>query len=49
MAAPALNLEQIVTSENGLIDPTMEAAYSSVLELNTGLIGSEVSIRLYRR
>ena len=35
VATPALNLEQIVPSEDGWMDPAMEAAHSAAIEPNT--------------
>ena len=53
MPAPVLNPEQIVPSEDGWMDPAMEAAHSPVLEPNTdptscesGVIGPQTLPRL---
>ena len=43
-ATPALNLEQIVPSEDGWMDPATEAAYSPVLELNTDSTSKEICV-----
>ena len=43
-AALALNLVQIVPSEDGWIDPAMEAAHSSAIEPNTDFASNEVSV-----
>ena len=43
-AALALNLEQIVPSEDGWMDPAMEAAHSSTLEPNTDPTSYEAGI-----
>ena len=43
-AAPALNPEQIVPSEDGWMDPATEAAHSTVLEPNTNFFSNEVCV-----
>ena len=43
-AALALNLEQIVPSEDGWMDPTTEAAHSAAIELNTDFASNKVSV-----
>ena len=43
-AAPALNLEQIMPSEDGWMDPTMKAALSAVIEPNTGFISYKAGV-----
>ena len=42
--APALNLEQIVQSEDGWMDPATEAAHSTMVEPNTDFASNEVCI-----
>ena len=42
--APALNLEQIVPSEDGWMDPAPEASHSAVLEPNTDFASNEVCV-----
>ena len=44
MAAPALNLEQITPSEDGWMDPAMEAEHSSALEPNTDFTSYETCV-----
>ena len=39
---PALNLEQIVPSEDGWMDPAMETAHSAAIEPNTDFASNEV-------
>ena len=43
-AAPALNLEQIVPSEDGWMDPATEAAHSTAIEPNTGFASNEACV-----
>ena len=43
-AAPALNPEQIVPSEDGWMDPATEAALSAAIETNTDLTSKEVCV-----
>ena len=43
-AALALNPEQIVASEDGWMDPAMEAAHLSALEPNTDSISKEICV-----
>ena len=43
-AAPALNLEQIVPSEDGWMDPATKAAHSSALEPNTDSTSKEICV-----
>ena len=43
-AAPALNLEQIMPSEDGWMDPATKVAHSAVIELNTDLTSKEVCV-----
>ena len=44
VAAPALNLEQTVPSEDGWMDPATKAAHSAVLEPNTDFASNEVYV-----
>ena len=44
MATPALNLEQIAPSEDGWMDPAMEAAHSAVIEPNTDFTSYETCV-----
>ena len=43
-AAPAVNPEQIVPSEDGWMDPAMEAAHSSALEPYTNSTSKEICV-----
>ena len=43
-AAPALNPERTVPSEDGWIDPAMEATHSSAIEANTDFASNEVCV-----
>ena len=43
-AAPGINPEQIVPSEDGWIDPATEAAHSSAIEPNTDFASNEVCV-----
>ena len=44
MATPALNPEQIVPSEDGWIDPAMEATHSAAIEPNTDFTSHETCV-----
>ena len=43
-AAPALNLEQIVPSEDGCMHPDIKAAHSAAIEPNTDFTSNEVCV-----
>ena len=44
VAAPALKPEQIVTSEDGWIDPATEAAHAAAIEPNTDFTSYETRV-----
>ena len=44
MATPALNPEQIAPSEDGRMDPAMEAAHSAAIEPNTDFTSYETCV-----
>ena len=44
VATPALDPEQIAPSEDGWMDPAMEAAHSATIEPNTGFTSYETCV-----
>ena len=44
MVTPALNLEQIMPSEDGWMDPSTEAAHPAAIDPNTDLTSKEVCV-----
>ena len=44
VVTPAFNPEQIMPSEDGWVDPAMEAAHSAAIESNTDLTSKEICV-----